>query len=245
MAQFLAPFGARSVLPLVLALTGCAAQPAAKAPILASGAPKEAALPSLSGSTGASLVREAPRRVGDRLVHRYSGTYRSEALVVEEKVIGQEGDALVVDFTVLEGDAPLKLRVRMSVKSERIIDVVKVEDFLETPATLADYERLMEKTAFAADRNRGLVSRSPQTCLVGPEEFDCVESRFDVHVGGQEGTMLVSRHPGLARDIAGEVTAVDGTVLYRADLIEFERGAVVADTDPSVALGETPAWSEK
>lgn len=197
------------------------------------------------GSTGAPLVREAPRRVGDRLVHRYSGTYRSEALVIEEKVIGQEGDALVVDYIVLEGDAPLHLRVRMSVKSERIIDVAKVSDFLETPATLADYERLMEKTAFATDRNHGLVARRSHTCLVGPEEFDCVESRFDVQVDGAAGTMLVSRHPGLARDVAGEVTAVDGTVLYRADLVEFERGAVPADTEPAVALGETPGWAKK
>jgi len=187
-------------------------------------------------------LRQAPRRVGDRLVLRYSGSYRTEALVIEEKVIGQEGDALVVDYIVLEGDPPMHLRVRMSIKSERILDVARVEDHLETPGALPDYELLMEKTAFATERNRGLVSRSPQTCLVGPEEFDCVESRFDVEVAGQAGTMLVARHPGLARDIAGEVTAVDGTVLYKADLIEFERGAVVADTDASVALGDP--WVE-
>lgn len=244
MAQFFAPLGARHVLPVLLLASGCAASPAAQAPV-APPASSTASEPSLSGSTGAALVREAPRRVGDRLVHRYSGTYRSEALVIEEKVIGQEGDVLVVDYVVLEGDAPLHLRVRMSVKSERIIEVAKVADYLETPATLADYDRLMEKTAFATERNRGLVSRTSETCLVGPEEFDCVQSRFDVHVAGQEGTMLVSRHPGLARDVAGEITAVDGTVLYRADLVEFERGAVAADTDPSVAMGETPAWAEK
>jgi hypothetical protein len=244
MAQFFAPFGARHLVPVLLLASACAASPSTKDPATPT-APSAVEPPGLSGSTGAPLVREAPRRVGDRLVHRYSGTYRSEALVIEEKVIGQEGDVLVVDYVVLEGDAPLHLRVRMSVKSERIVEVAKVADFLETPATLADYERLMDKTAFATERNRGLVSRASETCLVGPEEFDCVQSRFDVQVAGQEGTMLVSRHPGLARDVAGEVTAVDGTVLYRADLVEFERGAVVADTEPSVALGETPGWAEK
>lgn len=232
-------------MPLVLLLSGCALQSAAHTPAgYSAEAPSASAEPGLSGSAGAELVREAPRRVGDRLVHRYSGTYRSEALVIAEEVVAQEGDVLVVDFTVLEGDAPQKLRVRMSVKSERVVAVATMQDDIEQPGSMADYDRLLEKTAFATERNRGLVSRRPQTCLVGPEEYDCVQSRFDVQVAGQDGTLLVSRHPGLARDIAGEVTAVDGTVLYKADLIEFERGAVVADTDAPVALGETPAWAE-
>lgn len=243
MAKSLAPSRPRYLLPLLLLSCGCAARSVTPVPVTGDAA-SAASEPGLSGSSGAPLVREAPRRVGDRLVHRYSGTYRSEALVIEEKVIGQEGDVLVVDFTVLEGEAPQKLRVRMSVRSERVVEVAKVENDLETPATIADYERLLEKTAFAADRNRGLVSRRQETCLVGPDEFDCVESRFDVQVAGQEGTMLVSRHPGLARDISGEVTGVDGTILYKADLVEFERGAVVADTDAPVALGELPSWAE-
>ena len=246
MAQFLAPTGTSRLVPLLLLLGGCAFRPAAESPT--GGADETSQVggePGLVGSSGASLVREAPRRVGDRLVHRYSGTYRSEPLVIAEEVVAQEGDVLVVDYTVLEGDAPQKLRVRMTVRSERVIAVSKIKDDFERPAAISDYERLMEKTAFATDRNRGLVSRRPQTCLVGPAEFDCVESQFDVQVAGQEGTLLVARHPGLARDIAGEVTAVDGTVLYKADLIEFERGAVVADTEAPVALGETPAWAEK
>lgn len=245
MAQFLAPTGIGRFVPLLLLLSGCAWRSAAHTPAGFSDDTSSASSePGLSGSSGAELVREAPRRVGDRLVHRYSGTYRSEALVLAEEVVAQEGDVLVVDYSVLEGDMPQKLRVRMSVKSERVVAVARMEDDVEQPASLADYENLLEKTAFATERNRGLVSRRPQTCLIGPEEFDCVESRFDVQVGGQEGTLLVSRHPGLARDIAGEVVAVDGTVLYKADLIEFERGAVVSDTDAPVALGETPAWAE-
>src|SRR5688572_26485517 len=159
MAKSLAPSRPRYLLPLLLLSCGCAARSVTPVPVTGDAA-SAASEPGLSGSTGAPLVREAPRRVGDRLVHRYSGTYRSEALVIEEKVIGQEGDVLVVDYVVLEGDAPLHLRVRMSVKSERIVEVAKVADFLETPATLADYEGLMEKTAFATERNRGLVSRA-------------------------------------------------------------------------------------
>jgi hypothetical protein len=245
MAQFPAQKGTCRFVPLFLLLSGCSLQSTAHTPAgYSAEAPSAPSEPGLSGSAGAELVREAPRRVGDRLVHRYSGTYRSEALVVAEEVVAQEGDVLVVDYTVLEGDVPQRLRVRMSVKSERVVAVATVQDDVEQPGSLADYERLLEKTAFATERNRGLVSRRPQTCLIGPEEYDCVESRFDVEVAGQDGTLLVSRHPGLARDIAGEVTAVDGTVLYKADLIEFERGAVVADTDAPVALGETPAWAE-
>jgi hypothetical protein len=245
MAQFLAPTGTCHLIPLLLLLSGCAWRPAAHTPAgFSEDVASASSEPGLSGSSGTELVREAPRRVGDRLVHRYSGTYRSEALVLAEEVVAREGDVLVVDYSVLEGDAPQRLRVRMSVKSERVVSVSRLEDDVEQPGSIADYERMLEKTAFATDRNRGLLSRRPQTCLIGPEEFDCVESRFEVQVAGQPGTLLVSRHPGLARDIAGEVTAVDGTVLYKADLIEFERGAVAADTEAPVALGDTPAWAE-
>jgi len=245
MAQLSALSGV-SVASLLVLLGGCTAQPSARAPADATDLEAQSAgEPGLSGSSGTSLVREAPRRVGDRLVHRYSGTYRSDALVIAEEVVAQEGDVLVVDFTVLEGDTPQKLRVRMSVRSERVIAVSKIQADVERPASIADYERLLEKTAFSTEQNRGLVSRRPRTCLIGPSEFDCVESQFAVEVAGQPGTLLVSRHPGLARDIAGEVTAVDGTVLYKADLIEFERGALGADTDAPVAFGETPAWAEK
>jgi hypothetical protein len=245
MAQ-LSALSSVGVASLLLLLGGCAAQSAPHAPTDAADLEaRSAGEPGLSGSSGSSLVREAPRRVGDRLVHRYSGTYRSEALVIAEEVVAQEGDVLVVDFTVLEGDAPQKLRVRMSVRSERVIAVSKIKEDSEHPASITDYERLMEKTAFSTERNRGLVSRRPETCLIGPAEFDCVRSEFDVQVAGKQGTLLVSRHPGLARDVAGEVTAVDGTIIYKADLIEFERGALGADTDAPVAFGETPAWAEK
>lgn len=199
----------------------------------------------LSGSTGALAEREAPRRVGDRMVHRYSGTYRAEELVLAEEVVAEEGDLLVVDYHVLAGKHPVDLRVRMHRESERVESVAKLDGDAERPATLEDYENLLAQTVFSADVNRGLVSRAHSTCLVGPSEIDCVESRFDVALDGQPATLLVSRNPILGRDIGGEVTLVDGTVLYKVDLLEVERGPVPAGSSHSVALGETPDWARR
>lgn len=201
--------------------------------------------PALIAATGPTFGREAPRRVGDRLVHRYSGTYRDEPLVVLEQVVAIKGDVLVVDYQVLEGDEDLHLRVEMTTQSERIMKVSRVSAEGVVPTDREQLTRLMQKTSFSADRNDGLVARRSQTCLVGPQEFDCQVSQFEVEVAGEPATLLVARHPALLRDVAGEVVAVDGTVLYKADLIEFDRGDGSSATDSSVALGDSVDWARQ
>ena len=48
--------------------------------------------------------------------------------------------------------------------------------------------------------------------------------RSDVFVGDKQATLAVTRSDELAQDVAGEVVAVDGTVLYRAELLDVRKG---------------------
>jgi len=207
--------------------------------------PWDAALPpALVGSTGAAAVPQSTRRVGDRSVHRYSGAYRAQAIVLLEEVVGVDGELFVVDYKVLEGNPAEHLRVKMTMQSERIVSVERIIDGEPQATEIAAFDQLMERTSFAPDRNDGLVARKSETCLIGDQELECQVSRFDVEVDGDLATLKVARHPSLLRDLSGEVTAVDGTILYKADLLEFQRGPVASESEDTVALGDRPDWAE-
>ncbi len=223
---------------VVLLLSACSKQapPAAVVADLAP-TPYEMKLPELEGESGPLMKKDSPRRVGDMWVHRFSGTYRSEDLILREEVVAQEGDLLVVDFILAEGDSETHLRVKMAKRSERIVDVAKMVDGDAVPAEMSDFDALMAKTAFVPDQNHGKVSEKSQTCLVGKNELNCELSEFKVLMGHEEATLTVAHNDELQRDISGEITAVDGTVLYHAELIELKRGEQQpSSADAGVAL---------
>jgi hypothetical protein len=181
-------------------------------------------LPELEGSTGPVAERQSPRRVGDVFVHRFSGSYRHSDLTLREEVIAQKDDTLLVDFLLDEHGKETHLRVTMSVGSERILSVTRVQGDDEVSATLGDFEKMMAKTSYVPDSNTGRLAEASETCLVGKQELDCDLSEYKVIMDGQEGTLKVARNDELKRDISGEITAVDGTLVYRAELIEMQRG---------------------
>lgn len=198
--------------------------------------PSEEELPQLEGESGRLIKKESPRRVGDLWVHRFSGSYRADNLIVREEVIGQNGDVLLVDFTLTEGDAETQLRVEMSKRSERVIKVSRVVHGKLAPGKLADFDALMEKTSFVPDRNRGKIAEKTQTCLVGKDELNCELTEYKVLLGEDEATLTVAHNDELRRDISGEITAVDGTVIYHAELLEMRRGQETERSDEGVAL---------
>lgn len=198
--------------------------------------PYKETLPALEGESGPVAKKESPRRVGDIWVHRFSGSYRAEHLLLREEVIAEKGGVLIVDFTLTEGDVESQLRVEMARGSERIISVARVVDNDVLPGSLADFEALLQKTSFVPDQNHGKVTEKSQTCLVGKDELNCELAEYKVLVGEKEATLTVARNEELRRDIAGEITAVDGTVLYHAELIEMQRGKVVEEAQEGLAL---------
>lgn len=194
--------------------------------------------PELEGESGGGAQSASSRKVGDLWVHRFSGNYRGSPVLLREEVIRDEAGLLTVHYRLEEGDAITELEVAMTKESERVISVTRINDGVETPGTKSDLESLMQKTTFIPDQNEGRVAQKYQTCLIGDEALDCEVSEYKVLVGQEEALLSVARNGLLKRDIGGEITAVDGTVIYHAELIEMKKGEDRTLDQDSVALVE-------
>ncbi|RYZ08245.1 MAG: hypothetical protein EOO73_09290 [Myxococcales bacterium] len=172
-----------------------------------------------------SALAPAPqRRVGDFFVHRFSGTFSKEPLTLTEEVKAREGALWVVDFSLTEQDRVERMRVRFE-SSGRAVSAAKLSGSTEVKASVADYEALLGRTVFTADVNDGLLSSAAQTCLVGDDALDCETKTYKVWVGEREATLSVVHSETFPdRDVSGELTAGDGKVLYRAELVEARLG---------------------
>jgi hypothetical protein len=101
----------------------------------------------------------------------------------------------------------------------------------EVLGSIADYEAMIDKTTFVPDTNEGKVAEKSETCLVGMNELSCDVASFEVNVANKAATLSVAHNEELRRDISGEIVAVDGTLLYRAELIEMQRGPVAPSSE--------------
>lgn len=196
--------------------------------------------PPLVGTTGEMKLREAPRRVGDVWVHRFSGSYRGAPLLLREEVLALRDNVLTIDYLLEDGDSSTHLRVEMTERTERILSVSRFDGETAIPASISDYEEMLQKTLFVPEQNSGLVASKSETCLIGKTELDCEISEYQVSIGDQEAKLSVARSDAMSRDVSGEVRAVDGTILYHAELLEMRRGE-----DREVAPSDGLAMSER
>jgi hypothetical protein len=96
----------------------------------------------------------------------------------------------------------------------------------------------MASASLSPDENEGLTASTKSTCTIGPSELDCETKNYRVRIGEQAANLGITASraiPGL--DISGEITAADGTVIYRSVLIEGGN-AGSAKAESSVALGK-------
>jgi len=172
----------------------------------------------------AQAIAAAPtdtRKVGDFQVHRFSGSYQKSPLTLTEEVIAREDGLWVIDYTFEEQAGTTKLRVRFDPQTDAVRRVSKLDGVEEHSVPIATYERLIERTSFAADSNDGMLSSKRGTCLIGPSELDCETKSYQVAVGDQSATLNVSRSDSLpGGDVAGDIIASDGSVIYRSELLE-------------------------
>lgn len=229
-----------ALLPLASLAAACAGPPIA--PATPAALPSPVAGPAAAplenaDATPAAEANSAGRRPGDFVVVRVSGAHVGATFVLTERVIGVWGQIEVVDVT-LEGEGvEERLRVRFQAGTGRAVAVSRFVGPDEVPATLADYEKLLERTQLAPDSNDELVRTSKETCLVGERAIDCEATTYTVTVGGERATMTVSRSESLAgRDVSGEIRAADGRVLYRAEILD--QGASAASPGSSIALAK-------
>lgn len=173
-------------------------------------------------SAGRQGVKQvAPRRAGDYFVHQFSGSFRQGPLTLIERVTSETDDTLTVDYTLEDGATERTLRVTLDKESEQPLGVVEITDDGEIDAPIAAYEAMLEKTVFSPDINEELIDETKRTCLVGPKELDCEVKQYRVYVGEQEANLTVTQSKELpGRDLGGEITGVDGSVIYRAELVE-------------------------
>jgi hypothetical protein len=181
------------------------------------------------------------RQVGDYHVYQYSGSFAKQPLTLTEQVVGEDGDALLVDFVLEEGEKMSALRVRMHADGE-VLAVRRITDDGDVPATLGDYDAMMRKTELLPDSNDEMVGTDHTSCLIGDEQVDCDMTTYVVTVGSKQAKLTITRSarvPG--RDIGGDVVADDGKVLYSARLIERGNEPPVAETMARLDRIDTPS----
>jgi hypothetical protein len=175
------------------------------------------------------------RRVGDFAVHMISGSFRKNPALLTERVIGEEYGAWVLEYRLEDTEGSTTLRVWMDQDTDQIKRVQKLIDGTEKPGTVADFDALMASASVVPDTNDGLVANSSGTCMLGPAELDCETKSYKVMLGDREASLGVTQSaavPGV--DLAGEITAADGSVIYRSELVE--RGNEGETTNDSFAL---------
>jgi len=163
-----------------------------------------------------------PRKVGDFYVHRFSGSYAKSPLTLTEQVVAKEDGLWVIDYTFEQASGTTKLRVRMDPWTDQVARVSKLEGSSEVSVPLATYEKLMERTSFTADANDGQLASERGTCMIGASELDCETKSYKVWIGDKEAKLTVAHADSVpGSDVSGDITATDGTLIYRSELVEM------------------------
>jgi hypothetical protein len=180
------------------------------------------------------------RKAGDFIVYRFSGSFRKAPLTLTQRVIERRGATLTVDVTVEEGDTKRQLRVKINEASAVKNDVVAVsllENGAETPAGIEAYEALLAETALAADENQAMLGVEDAMLDVGGAPIPVRKTSYRVRVGKNAATLRTVESEGFAwGDLGGEITASNGKLLYRAEVVELghsdaAKGTATAQAD--------------
>jgi hypothetical protein len=190
------------------------------------------------GDAPAAAEAAPAREPGDFVAYRFSGSFRKAPLTLTQRVAAREGSVLVIDMTLAGGGATEALRVRMSDAPETRGEVLSAarlgSDGAERPAPLAAYEALIAKTALAADANEAELGEEAVTLDVGGAPLACRKVSYRVRVGKSTATMRTIQSDAFAwGDVGGEITAEDGRVLYRAEIVDAGRAGATPSTSPT------------
>jgi hypothetical protein len=184
--------------------------------------PAAAAATATPAALAADKAPGDSRKVGDFAVHRFSGSYQKGPLTMTEEVVANEDGRWVIDYTFEEQAGTTKLRVLFDPQTDSVVRVAKLDGTKQVVMPLLTYQNMIDRTSFAADSNDGQIASTHGTCLVGPSELDCETKSYKVWVGEKQATLNVSRSNSVPDgDVAGDITASDGTVIYRSELVEM------------------------
>jgi hypothetical protein len=202
-----------------------ASESATKAEVKATAEKVEEAAPASEAKASEAAETTGARKAGDFIVYRFSGSFRKAPITLTERVIERRAAMLTVDITVEAGDTKRQLRVKIDEASAVKNDVVAVsvlENGAETPAGIEAYEALLAETALAADENQAMLGAEDAMLDVGGAPIPVRTTSYRVRVGKKQATLRTVESEGFAwGDLGGEITASNGKVLYRAEVVEL------------------------
>jgi hypothetical protein len=160
------------------------------------------------------------KRLGDSMVQLSSHGFREKPALLRERVVAEEAGGLIMEYRLDDNDGVRVIRAHVDQNGE-VTRILRVSGHRAEPGTLADYEALRAGAMVVRDENRGRTDRKRATCNLGPSELDCLTKTRRVRLGEGEAALEISQTAALpGRDVGAEITAADGSVIYRATLIE-------------------------
>lgn len=184
-------------------------------------------------------------QAGDYVVYRFSGSFRKTAskapLTLTERVLGREGRVLNLEVVLEDGAKKETLHIYKDSTpgaAQEVFDVTRVEAGNERAATVDAYAAMMAKTVLAADQNDEELGIETTNVLLGGQTLTCKKTSYRVRVGKHVATMsTVSSDAFPWGDVAGDITTLEGQVLYRVEVVDTGTGArarvAVASAAPS------------
>ena len=178
----------------------------------------------------AATAKEMPKlsNPGDFVVVRFSGSYHKSAMTLTQRVLSREGTVAYMELTLAEGKKSQTLRahVDQSNGSDRVIDVIKIENGKERPAPIASYDALMQKTLPDVDMNEETMGTETAEVALGGRTVAGSVTRYKVNVAGKDATMSIFHADGFAwGDLAGDITSRDGKLIYKAEIVDVGNDA--------------------
>ena len=215
-------------LSAIVVACGCGAAPVvANRSVGLSSATSAARAVSLASPPPPISERELGLQAGDYVVYRFSGSFRKTSpapLTLTERVLGREGVVLLLEVVLDDGAKKQTLHIHKDGapgSAREIFDVTRVEAGGERPATIEAYEAMMAKTVLAADQNEAELGTEITSVLLGGKTLACKKTSYRVRVGKQEATMsTVASDTFPWGDVAGEITTLDGQLLYRVEVVD-------------------------
>lgn len=165
----------------------------------------------------------ATRAVGDFVVFKFSGSYRKTPLVLREQVVALQGEDVVVEFAFTDGTKKSTFRALTGATGKSDLYGFTKLDAKGTTidASRDEFESFMAKTVLVADDNEETLATTTADVELGGKTWTASTTSFRVRVGKTNATMKISQSDAFAwGDLAAEIVATDGTVLYRAELLE-------------------------
>jgi hypothetical protein len=226
-----------------LLLVACASsQRAAETPAaIAPPAAEHASAPAAAKAAAlATTIPALPLRApGDYVVYRFSGKLKKHPITLTERIVAIDDDEVVTDYTMEEGLSKRTMRVHAvgDGVEQKIVSAALMDGTIEGPVSTATFDAFLARTIVSPESNTGVEGTEKVTLSVGGHPMDCTKTTYKVTLDKAAATMNVLESAEFAwGDVGGEITAKDGSLLYKAELV----GMGTAASAETVVAQKTP-----